>query len=141
MPKIVKNTPIGLSLPIRNGAQTGYFDQTFDTFSAARMNIINLIRTRPMERRMQPSLGCRLWTQVFEPNDHLIPEKVGRIVQEDIARWIPGVTVKGVEVKQYLDDKSTTPQDIYNLYIAVTFSLNGIELSDVVEIILDVGKI
>jgi phage baseplate assembly protein W len=141
MPKVVKNTPIGLTLPLRNGAQTGYFDQTFDTFSAARMNIINLIRTKPMERRMQPALGCRLWNELFEPNDHLLPEKISRIVREDIARWIPGVTVKTVEVKQFLDDKSATPQDIYNLYIAVTFSLNGIDQSDVVEIVLDVGKI
>jgi phage baseplate assembly protein W len=141
MSKVVKNTPIGLALPIRNGSQSGYFDQTFDTFSAARMNIINLIRTKPMERRMQPSLGCRLWNELFEPNDHLLPEKVSRIVREDISRWIPGVTVKDVEVKQYLTDKSENPQDIYNLYIAVNFSLNGIDHSDVVEIVLDVGKI
>lgn len=141
MAKVVKNTPVGLSLPIRSGAQTGYFDQTFDTFSATRMNIINLVRTKPMERRMQPSLGCRLWSEVFEPNDHLIPERVSRIVREDIARWIPGVTVKDVEVKQYLDDKSATPSDIYKLYIAVSFTLNGIDQADVVEIILDVGKV
>lgn len=141
MATVLKNTPIGLTLPIRNGEQTGFFDQTFDTFSAARMNIINLIRTKPMERRMQPSLGCRLWFEIFEPNDHLIPEKVTRIVKEDIARWIPGVTVKNVDVQQYLDEKSSSSQDIYSLYIAVTFTLNGIEQSDVVEVILDVGKI
>jgi phage baseplate assembly protein W len=141
MPRVVRNTPVGLALPIRNGQQTGFFDQTFDTFTAARMNIINLLRTKPMERRMQPALGCRLWSVVFEPNDHLIPEKVSRIVREDIARWIPGVSVNNVEVKQYSDDKSVSPDDIYKLYISVSFTLNGIAQEDVVDIILDVGKI
>lgn len=137
---ILKNTPIGINLPIQGG-NSGYFDQSTDSFTAYRMNIINLIRTNPGERRMNPTFGCRLWTLVFEPNDDFIPEKVSKIVKEDVARWIPGVTVNSVDVKYFEDDKSIDLRDIYKLYIAVKFTVDAINQSDVVEIILDTNKV
>jgi phage baseplate assembly protein W len=137
---ILKNIPIGLNLPIQGG-NSGYFDQTTDSFSAYRMNIINLIRTVPGERRMNPTFGCRLWTLVFEPNDDFIPEKVNKIVTEDIAQWIPGVSVNSVDVKYFEDDKSTDLKDIYKLYIAVKFTVDSINQSDVVEIVLNTNKV
>lgn len=135
-----KNTPIGLNLPIQGG-NSGYFDQSTDSFTAYRMNIINLLRTNPGERRMNPTFGCRLWNIVFEPNDDFIPEKVGKVIKEDIARWIPGVSVASVEVKYFEDDKSVDLRDIYKLYIAVKFTVDVINQSDVVEIVLDTNKV
>ena len=138
---IVKNTPIGLNLPIRSGAISGYFDQSTDSFTAYRMNIINLIRTMPGERRMNPTFGCRLWNIVFEPNDDFIPEKVKKAITEDISQWIPGVSVKSVEVKYFEDDQSVNLKDIYKLYIAVKFTVDAINQDDVVEIILNTNKV
>jgi phage baseplate assembly protein W len=132
----VQNSPIGLVFPLQRG-NVGYFDQSFDTFTAYRMNIINLIRTNPGERRMNPTFGSRLWNFVFEPNDSFIPDKVGNIIKEDIARWVPGVSVASVEVKYFENDRSTDLRDIYKLYIAVTFVVDAINQSDVVEIILN----
>jgi phage baseplate assembly protein W len=137
---ILKNTPIGVNLPIQSG-NSGYFDQSTDTFSAFRMNIINLIRTNPGERRMNPTFGCRLWSVVFEQNDDFLPEKVSKIIKEDIARWIPGVSVNSVEVKSFENDQSTNLRDIYKLYIAVKFTIDAINQSDVVEIVLDTNKV
>jgi len=137
---IVKNTPIGLMLPLQRG-NVGYFDQSFDSFTAYRMNIINLVRTKPGERRMNPTFGCRLWTLVFEPNDSFIPDKVGKIIKEDVSRWIPGVSVSSIDVKYFEDDKSIDLRDIYKLYVAVTFVVNAINQEDVVEIILDTNRI
>ena len=137
---VLKNIPIGLNLPIQGG-NSGYFDQSTDSFTAYRMNIINLIRTAPGERRMNPTFGCRLWTFVFEPNDDFIAEKVNKIVTEDIARWIPGVSVASVDVKYFEYDKTTNLKDIYKLYIVVKFTVDAINQSDVVEIILDPSKV
>ena len=137
---IVKNTPIGLNLPIRAG-NVGYFDQSMDTFTAYRMNIINLIRTTPGERRMNPTFGCRLWNIVFEPNDSFIPDKVGNAIKEDVSQWIPGVSVTSVDVKYFNDDQTSKSTDIYKLYIAVKFTVEAINQSDVVEIILDTNKV
>lgn len=137
---IIKNTPIGINLPIQGG-KNGYFDQSTDTFTAYRMNIINLIRTNPGERRMNPTFGCRLWNIVFEPNDDFLPQKVEKIIKEDVARWIPGVSVNAVNVKYFENDQSTDLRDIYKLYITVTFTIDAINQSDVVEIILDKNKV
>lgn len=138
---IIKNTPIGIKLPIRSGNISGYFDQSTDSFTAYRMNIINLIRTKPGERRMNPTFGCRLWNIIFEPNDDFIAEKVSRAISDDISQWIPGISVKLVNIKLPNNDISNNSKDIYKLYIAVTFIITAINQEDVVEIILDTNKI
>jgi phage baseplate assembly protein W len=138
---VIKNTPIGLNLPIRNGPNSGYFDQSTDSFTQIRMNIINLLRTAPGERRMQPTFGCRLWNVVFDQNDDVLPEKVNNIIREDIYRWIPGVSVDDVSVNYYSDDETKDARDIYKLYIVVKFTITSIKQSDVVEIYLDKGKV
>lgn len=137
---IIKNTPIGLMLPIRSG-NVGYFDQSFDSFTAYRMNIINLLRTRPGERRMNPAFGCRLWEVIFEQNDDILPSKVRNIITDDISRWVPGVSVSSVEVKYFENDASINLKDIYKLYIAVVFIIDAIKQEDVVEIVLNVNKV
>jgi phage baseplate assembly protein W len=138
---VVKNTPIGIKLPIRSGQISGYFDQSTDSFTAYRMNIINLIRTIPGERRMNPTFGCGLWNVVFEQNDSFIASKVENIIKQDIMQWIPGVTVSSVNVN-YMENETTSQlQDSYILYIAVTFVIDSINQSSVVEIVLNQNKV
>ena len=68
MPKIyqtqVPATPIGITLPIQDG-NSGFFQQSFDTLTQVKSNILNLLNTRPGERRMQPTFGSNLWSIVF----------------------------------------------------------------------------
>jgi phage baseplate assembly protein W len=136
-----KNTPLGLNLPLRNGPNSGYFDQSFDSYTQIRMNIINLLRTIPGERRMQPTFGCRLWNVVFEQNDEVVPEKINNIIREDVSRWIPGVVVKDITTKYYSGNETTDGRDIYKLYVVVKYTIVSINQSDVVEIYLDKGKV
>ena len=140
MANVIKNTPIGISFPIRDG-NVGYFEQSTDSFTAYRMNITNLLRTRQGERRMNPTFGSRLWTAVFDQNDDYVAKKVESIVSEDISQWIPGITVSSVDVKYLNDDQSTNLRDIYKLYIVVTFVIDSINASDSVELTLDVNKV
>jgi phage baseplate assembly protein W len=127
-------------LPIRSGPISGYFDQSTDTFTAYRMNIINLIRTSPGERRMNPTFGCNLWNIVFEPNDDFIPDKVGKVIREDVSQWIPGISVSSVDVKYFQDDMSVNLKDINKLYIVVKFTIDSINQSDIVEILLNTNN-
>lgn len=140
MANVIKNTPIGISFPIRDG-NVGYFEQSTDSFTAYRMNIINLLRTRQGERRMNPTFGSRLWTAVFDQNDDFIAKKVESIISEDISQWIPGITVSSVDVKYLNNDQSVNLRDIYKLYIVVTFVIDSINASDSVELTLDVNKV
>ena len=133
--QIQTKTPIGLTLPIQNSG-IGFFEQTYDTFSATRFNIINLLRTRPGERRMQPLFGCRLYNAVFEQNTEVLPEYIRNIIKEDVGNWIPNVTVNKVDVK-FLKNEESDATDIYRIYVAVSFTVNIINKTDVVEIVID----
>lgn len=137
--KIKTAVPIGITLPIRD-AGIGFFEQTFDTFTATKTNIINLLRTRPGERRMQPLFGCRLYNAVFEQNTELLPEIIINIVKEDIGNWIPNVTVNKVDVKLFKNEE-TNNTDIYKIYVSVNFTINTTNQMDGVEIIIDTNNI
>lgn len=136
--KIKTKIPIGLSLPLRD-AGVGFFEQTFDTFTATKNNIINLLRTRPGERRMQPLFGCRLNNVVFEQKTELLPEVIKNIVNEDIRNWVPNVTVNKVDVKFFTNEETNTT-DIYRIYVAVNFTVNVVNQTDSVEIVIDTNK-
>jgi len=135
--------PIGLMLPITNGNISGYFDQSIDTFTAYRMNIINLIKTIPGERRMNPTFGCRLWSVVFDQHDNFLPSKIENIIKEDVLKWVPGVNVSSVTVKKIDDNSGEDYKDINKLYITVKFSISSINQSnvDVVDVVLYTNKI
>ena len=133
---VIKNTPIGITFPIRDG-KSGYFEQSTDSFTAYRMNIINLLRTNQGERRLNPTFGSRLGTLVFEPNDDFLVQKIQNIIQQDVAEWIPGITVTNVSVEGNQD----TNTDNYTLQITVTYTVNAINVSDVAQIMLNVNKV
>jgi len=133
---LITNTPIGITFPLRDG-KTGYFEQSTDSFTAYRMNITNLLRTRQGERRMNPTFGSRLWTIVFDQNDDFIVKRIENIVREDVAQWIPGITVSKVEVSGDQD----ADRDTYTLHIAVTFVIDSINATDTVQLTLDVNKV
>ena len=135
-----KKKPIGLVLPIQNG-NSGYFDQTYDSFTQKRMNIINLLRTKIGERRMQPLFGSKLWTVVFEQNTEILPEIITNIVTEDINRWIDGVVVNKVIVQVPKIDATTDYRDIYTVLVTVQFVDVATQQEGNVEIYIDSGKI
>ena len=128
--------PIGITLPIR-GANSGYFEQSYDTLSAVKTNIINLLNTRQGERRMQPTFGTRLWTILFEQNIDNLPEIASNIIKEDVATWIPNVTVIDVTSNLLKSDQSSDARDIYRLQVAVLFMLDMTKQQDTVTITVE----
>ena len=129
-------TPIGLSLPIQDG-NSGFFAQTFDTLSQVKTNIMNLLNTRQGERRFQPTFGTRLWNLVFEQNTDTLKEQAIQIVTEDIAMWIPNVTVVDVTANLLTPEQNQANADIYMLNIAVTFLVNMTKQTDTVVVTIN----
>ncbi len=128
--------PIGITIPIRNG-NSGYFDQSFDTLTQTKTNIINLLNTRPGERRMQPTFGTRLWNLVFEQNLESLPDIASNLIREDISNWIPNVSVTKVDSTLLKSDLSTDDRDIYRLQVSVSFMLNMTKQTDTVTVTVD----
>lgn len=129
-------SPIGITIPIQGG-NSGYFNQSYDTLTQVKMNIINLLNTRTGERRMQPTFGSRLWNLVFEQNTEDLAGIAENVVREDIGSWIPNVTVIDVTAKVLKSDQSVKNRDIYRLHIAVQFMLNMTKQQDTVIVTVD----
>lgn len=137
---IIKNrTPLGLTLPIRNNG-IGFFEQTFDTFTQTKTNIINLLRTRPGERRMQPLFGCRLYNSIFEQNTEILDEFIINTVKQDVENWIPNVTVNKVNVNISKSEQYDNI-DKYRIYVSVNFTINNINKTDGVDILITTDKL
>ena len=131
--------PIGITLPIRGG-NSGYFEQSFDTVTQVRSNIYNLLNTRPGERRMQPIFGSRLHSLVFEQNIEILPEIASNIIKEDIAQWIPNVTVINVTPTLLKNEERQDDINIYRLSIKVDFMLNLTKQKDTVTVVIDTTR-
>ena len=127
--------PIGISLPIQAGSG-GYFEQTNDTNSMYRNNIINLLKTIPGERRLNPTFGSRLWNFVFEPYDDLLSTKIEKTLKDDVARWISGVEVTSIEI-QTNTTGNVNPKDTYTLYINVNYTILSTNEVDSINLILN----
>lgn len=127
-------TPLGITIPIQRGS-AGYFEQSFDISTQIRSNIINLLNTKPGERRMQPLFGTRLWNLVFEPNSlDFLQEKSKKVIEEDINRWIPNVSVIGVRTDL---EQNTQNSDIYRLNLHVDFLINLTKQKDTVKLTIE----
>lgn len=133
---ILKPTPIGITIPIRD-SNTGYFEQSYDTLTQVKSNIINLLNTRTGERRMQPTFGCRLWNLIFEQNIDTLEDLAVETVSSDISAWISNVSVVNVNAKLYKSDQSSSDQDIYRLKVSIVFILNLTKQKDSVNITIE----
>ncbi len=139
MAKIIKPTaakPIGITIPIED-SPSGYFAQSFDTLTQVKNNIINLLNTRPGERRFQPTFGTRLWNLVFEQNMDTLKDEAVNIVNEDIMAWVSNVTVTNVTANLLTPTQITSNTDMYILEIAVTFVVNLTKQSDTVIVTIN----
>lgn len=114
--------PIGLIFPLSRG-KNGYFEQSYDSLTQIKSNIINLLRTNSGERRMQPTFSSGLQEALFQQNLENTPELLKKIIQEKINRWIPEVQVENVDLQLSSVEKNNYV-DTYKVYIKITFLFN-----------------
>lgn len=102
--KVVKDTEefnsyaYGITLPIKLGP-TGYFEQSFNSFTQAESNLKNLLSTKQGERIMQPEFGTGLSRVLFEPMDDEFEEKVERAITNSVQYWLPYISINDIEIE------------------------------------------
>ena len=117
-------TAIGLSLPLRLGKR-GYFDTNLATIDQVKSNIINILKTKPGERRFNNSFGSSLYSLLFEQletdvNKNIIIDSI----QRDINKFLNGVYIDNVVVKE--NNNYLSSNNIENgIFISVYFIYNG----------------
>ena len=108
---------IWLSLPIQFDE---YGHPTSTTMEAVKYNIMNLCSTEAGERVMQPNLGLRLRTFIFEPFNDNIVDEVQNMIVDSLSYWLPFVVVNDVSVNMSEDVSG----DFRNtLEVSIIFSL------------------
>lgn len=119
-------SPIGLEVPFTRG-NNGYFQQTFDTNSQVKQNLLNFLKTKKGERRMFPQFGTKLYDVAFEQIDETTIEITKNIINEEIKYWVPEVTIEKIIISDKSDVENT---DRYKIYISLDFIINKTNESD-----------
>ena len=115
---MVKKIGLGMNYPIDRG-QTGYFDQTFDTFTNEEVKLINLMHTTEGERIMEPAFGLRLERFLFEPITTDITSQIANYIRSKISYWLPNLIINSLNVMS--DPQSDADRNV--IYVTVNFSL------------------
>jgi len=119
-------SPIGLEVPFTRG-NNGYFQQTFDTNSQVKQNLLNFLKTKKGERRMFPQFGTKLYDVAFEQINETTIEITKNIINEEIKYWVPEVTIEKIIISDKSDRENT---DGYKIYISLNFIINKTNESD-----------
>lgn len=93
------------------------FEVTYTTIEQAKTNVLCLLLTNQGERVMQPEFGCGLYKTLFEPITDALLNDMTKIVEDQIATWLPYLDL--VKVK-FIPEHD---QNMVNLYIE--FALKG----------------
>ena len=118
-------TAIGLSLPLRLGKR-GYFDTNLSTLEQVKSNIINILKTKPGERRFNNVFGSSLYSLLFEQSEGDVNKSIViDAIQKDIDKFLNGVLINNVKVLE--NNNNTHSNNIENgIFINVQFTYNGI---------------
>tara|TARA_R100001126_G_scaffold59634_1_gene33868 strand:+ start:177 stop:596 length:420 start_codon:yes stop_codon:yes gene_type:complete len=116
------NQAIGVSIPF---SSTSVFNQTFDTATQTKSNLINYFLTNKGERLLNPAYGGDLRNFLFEGITPDALEILQKRLEEDIVLRFPIVEVKSLTVD------ATDDQNLIN----ITLIYNVLNLEDeVIEI-------
>jgi len=121
---------INVDYPIIKG-NTGFFQQTFDTLSAAKSKIYVLLKTMPGERPFNPDFGLGLYRYVFEQITQDQIQLLSNEIERKVARYIPEVNINNLEINT--DFNTNADQNI--LKIKLEFALkNNPVLQDTINL-------
>lgn len=119
-------TAIGLSLPLKLGKR-GYFETNLATVDQVKSNIINILKTKPGERRFNNVFGSSLYSLLFEQMETEVNKSIIiDSIQRDINKFLNGVYIDNVTVKE--NNNYLSSNNIENgIFISVYFIYNGMK--------------
>jgi phage baseplate assembly protein W len=129
--------PIGLVVPIVSGP-SGYFQQSFDTNTQVKTNLLNFLNTKRGERRMMPEFGTQLYELLFEQYTDGLEEILKNTLTNEIQFWIPEITILKLDI---INTENPIGDDNYKLRLIIQFKVNQTNSVDTVEILLENTKI
>ena len=79
---------------------------------------MHIVFTPKGQRIRNPQFGTDLIKQIFEPNDSTTWSQLQGSISDAITKYIPSVTLKGVEMLKSEDD-------IHEVYVKISYSVKS----------------
>lgn len=123
---------IGIKLPFsqKNGR---LFDLSYTTEEQADSNLRSLLLTRKGERIMEPKFGTDIYDTLFEQSTPETVQRLQRSISQDIAFWLPYISIKELNVNWAEDNLQNT--DGHSIYVSLIYAVESGDQSEK-EIIL-----
>jgi phage baseplate assembly protein W len=145
---------ISPKLPIRKDPIDGFsLNKTIP--EAVHQNLKNLFLTAPGERIMDPDFGVGLRNYLFEQNVSEVHEIIKKVAIEQVKKYMPFVILRRIDF--FENERTTDPlnqsatgiinnnisydsvTNVHRLNIAVTYSIKGVNVLDVLKISVDLS--
>jgi hypothetical protein len=116
---------VGFGFPLDGDA---VFIPTFTTRAQTKANMLNYLLTNRGERVFRPNFGSNLRSLLFENIVDAELEDLQSIIQEDIRRFFPNVTVKQIEFNNEPDRNE--------INFTLTYEIINLGVEDNLEIVI-----
>jgi len=117
---------VGFGFPLDGDA---VFIPTFTTRAQTRANLLNYLLTNRGERVFRPNFGSNLRSLLFENIIDAELEDLQSIIQEDIRRFFPNVTVKQIEFNNEPDRNE--------INFTLTYEIINLGVEDNLDIVIE----
>lgn len=108
-------TTYGIVFPFRDSTKGTYFKLSELTSEEIRSNLLHLILTRKGSRYYLPDFGTRIYEFIFEPLDGETFESIRVEIEEQVAKYIPNLTINSITIEPYTESGDVVGQLDYEL--------------------------
>lgn len=105
----------GINFPFRDSPIGDYLLLTDFSKDEIRANLIHLILTRKGSRYYLPDFGTRIYEYLFEPLDGETFESIKSDIEDQIAKYIPNLTINSITIQPYTETDEVAGQLDYEL--------------------------
>jgi phage baseplate assembly protein W len=105
----------GLSFPFRQSVKGDYVQLTETADEEIRASLLHLILTRKGTRYYLPDFGTRIYEFIFEPLDGETFDGIKIDIEEQVAKYIPNLTINNITIEPYVETDEVVGQLDYEL--------------------------
>jgi phage baseplate assembly protein W len=111
----------------------GVFVSSYSTEEQAVSNFRNLLLTQKGERVFQPNFGTNIQRLLFEQNTSQLADAIESELAEDIAFWLPYISLTSLDVLQEIDQ--------HRFLIRISFRVNTTGANLVINVLADENQV
>jgi len=105
----------GINFPVLQSGEGDSVKLTQTADEEIRSSLLHLILTRRGSRYYLPDFGTRIYEFIFEPLDGATFESIRSEIEEQVAKYIPNLTINSITIQPYVETDDVVGQLDYEL--------------------------